>query len=505
MLKVGDEMQPSKLGSHKLIKGRFVTPFNEIGTPMSDEESWVYGRLPEYIWIGLIFDYYGRSEALYKLREILQLIKKQIPSLHTLRLSDIFSLDSTEQIRTYEIMLKIIDREVLAPLTVIFTLSGHREFVKCFYDNSEIETRVQKLNNLLKTTMNHQTDASTDIRFIVLLFWYQQGKLHIPKETLDLLNQYVQTDHSAEIMKSIRPTVRSLDMMALKTEQISSAYLSYFWKKLSELTECDLYYVECPKEERDLKEYQETLYDILVYLTELYEHANPLDKKMKVLIGIYTYSYKRFKEAIDHELFSTISGRSIIRVIIEDYIMMKYLCMLEADKPSVWEDYEMYGIGQYKLILEKSREWKTNLKSPHFDGKYIELLVNEYKNEEFIDMDTKYFGSDNIRVKADKVNEKDLYGLLYDYDSAFEHGLWGAIRESSFLKCDNPAHQYHCVPDCDDNIVLKSTADDCVDVLNRTILFLNDIYGIPEKLINEAIEFGKKFTVKQNKGNTDGV
>ena len=120
-------------------------------------------------------------------------------------------------------------------------------------------------------------------------------------------------------------------------------------------------------------------------------------------------------------------------------------------------------------------------------------------------MDTKYFGSDNIRVKADKVNEKDLYGLLYDYDSAFEHGLWGAIRESSFLKCDNPAHQYHCVPDCDDNIVLKSTADDCVDVLNRTILFLNDIYGIPEKLINEAIEFGKKFTVKQNKGNTGGV
>ena len=56
-------MQPSKLGSHKLIKGRFVTPFNEIGTSMSDEESWIYGRLPEFIWIGLIFDYYGRKES----------------------------------------------------------------------------------------------------------------------------------------------------------------------------------------------------------------------------------------------------------------------------------------------------------------------------------------------------------------------------------------------------------------------------------------------------------
>ena len=496
-------MQPSRLSSHELKKGRFITPFNMIGTSMSDEESWVYGRLPEYIWIGLIFDFYGRSEALYKLREILQLMKAQIPSLHTLRLSDIFLLDSIEQIRAYEIMLEFIDREVLSPLTVIFTLSKHREFVRFFYDSSKTETRILRLNKLLMATMDHQSDAATDIRFIVLLFWYQQGKLHIPKETSDLLDLYAQMDHSAEMMKRIRPTVRALELMALKSEELSSDYLNCFWKELSKLTECNLYYVEYQKEERELKEYQETLYGILVYLTELYEHTNPLDRKMKVLIGVFTYSYKRFKEAIDHELFSTISGRSIIRVIIEDYIMMKYLCMLEADKPSVWEDYEMYGIGQYKLILEKSREWNTNLKSPHFDEEYIELLVNEYKNEEFIDMDTKYFGSDNVRVKADKVNEKDLYGLLYDYDSAFEHGLWGAIRESSLLKCDNPAHQYHCVPDCDDNIVLKSTADDCVAVLNRTILFLNDVYGIPENLINEAIEFEKKLTIEHNKGNTD--
>ena len=48
-----------------------------------------------------------------------------------------------------------------------------------------------------------------------------------------------------------------------------------------------------------------------------------------------------------------------------------------------------------------------------------------------------------IRLKAESVGEKDLFGLYYDYDSSYEHGLWGAIRESSLLKCTNPAHKYH--------------------------------------------------------------
>ena len=47
------------------------------------------------------------------------------------------------------------------------------------------------------------------------------------------------------------------------------------------------------------------------------------------------------------------------------------------------------------------------------DEKYIELLVNEFKSEEFIDMDTKYFDKQNIRLKAADVEEKELYGLYY--------------------------------------------------------------------------------------------
>lgn len=82
-----------------------------------------------------------------------------------------------------------------------------------------------------------------------------------------------------------------------------------------------------------------------------------------------------------------------------------------------------------------------------------------------------------------------MYGLHYDYDSAFEHGLWGAIRESSMLKCNNPAHQYHCVPDITNQNRLKSVLPDCIRVMNKILIVLNEVYGIPNQLFRAVIDF----------------
>lgn len=254
------------------------------------------------------------------------------------------------------------------------------------------------------------------------------------------------------------------------------------------MTECELFAIEFPVEKRNITAYVEKLHEVFSYLSELLISANPLDEKMSVLLGIATYSYKRLKEIYEHHLYNSISGRSCVRVLIEDYIMMKYLVNSEASHGNIWREYQLYGIGQYKLVLDRHRENGGSAES-HFDEKYIEVLVNEYHEEEYIDMDTRYFNNQNIRLKAESVGEKDLYGLYYDYDSAFEHGLWGAIRESSLLKCNNPAHKYHCVPDIEDVTRLKTVLPDCIMVMNKTISFLDELYGIPEKLLDEVINF----------------
>lgn len=207
------------------------------------------------------------------------------------------------------------------------------------------------------------------------------------------------------------------------------------------------------------------------------------------MCGIATYAYKRISELIEHQLYNEISGRSIIRNIIEDYIIMKYLLKHEKEKPTIWDEYQYYGIGLYKLVMERERSNPCSFKDGHVNYVLLQCLVNEYCDEEFIDMDTSYFDKQNIRLKAKDVGEEELYSLFYDYDSSFEHGLWGAIRESSLLKCDNPAHQFHLVLDSDNEQKLPSVWKDCVRTMNKILMLLNNELSIPTQLLSEVKKF----------------
>ena len=491
-------MRNSKLSEHTFVKGRFITPLNSLPMmqELEDEKSWTYGRMPEYIWIGLILKYFGREEGLKKSYYIISKIHNVAPDLYTVRLSQILKLDTNIQEEIYEYIISLGVKDAISPLTIFLTGSQAPVFAKYFYSYKQgIEDRCKAIVETMSEIMDHQSNEATDIRFVAVYFNILSGKMHLLKEQVNLLISYPASKHIDEIMRMARPIVRSLEMMILTFENTDSEYLKGFWRCVSEMTECDIFVINFPEENRSITAYMESLHEVFVYLSELLIASNMLDEKMNVLLGIATYSYKRLKEIYRHQLFNSISGRSCVRVLIEDYIMMKYLMKNEAFHENIWHDYQLYGLGLYKLVLARHRE-SDCLEESHFDEKYIEALVNEFKGEEFINMDTRYFDKQNIRSKAESVNEKSLFGLYYDYDSSFEHGLWGAIRESSLLKCNNPAHKYHCVPDIEDEIVLKTVLPDCVMIMNKTILFLNELYGIPEQLLNEVINYELKPIIK---------
>lgn len=482
-------MRKTRLSDHTFKKGKFITPFNTIPMvqELEDEKSWTYGRMPEYLWIGMVLKHFGRETGMEKIYSIISKLHQLCPELYTARLSQILKLDESIQKQLYGYITSIGAKEALAPLTIYLTASRAPVFAECFFcAEQSITDRCETVIQTMREIMDHQSNESTDIRFAALYFNLLSGKVLLQKEQIDLLQIYPRAKHSDEIMRTARPTVRSLEMMILTFENIDSKYLKEFWRCVSEMTECNIFSIVFPEENRNVTAYMERIHDVFVYLSELFTVSDPLNEKMSVLLGIATYSYKRFKEIYDHNMFNSISGRSCVRVLIENYIMMKYLIKNEAAHDNIWKDYQLYGIGLYKLVLARHRERGASVES-HFDEKYIEALVNEFRDEESIDMDTKYFDKQNIRLKAESVGEKDLYGLYYDYDSSYEHGLWGAIRESSMLKCINPAHKYHCVPDIEDEIRLKTVLPECVMVMNKTVSFLNDLYGIPEKLLSEVI------------------
>lgn len=480
-------MEHSKLSDHKFRKGKFVTPWNEFMSELSREESWYYGRLPEYLWLALILDYYGREDGLANCYGIIKRLHQLVPHFTTPRLSRILELDNEVQQQFYDFILSTISPAVMVPLTVIFTYSKYPCFSSAFcIADSLVNDRIKKLSSVMKETSDHQTYLSTDIRFVVLYFELLSGRLHMPKEIMDLILEYPHLSHDDEKMEMISPSIRSAEAVQTAIEPYNENFLNLFWEEVSRMSDCELFYINYADDIPDAQEYLTHIKAVLNYYSGLMVASRPLDNKMLVLLAIATYSYKRVLELVEHQLFCTISGRSIARVLIENYITMKYLLREEAKHKDIWTEYQYYGIGQYKLIVERIMESGKELTDSHVQVKYLDMLVNEYKNKEFIDMDTTYFDKKNVREKAISVNEKELFGFYYDYDSAFEHGLWGAIRESSLIKCNSPAHQYHCLPDIENNQKLKSVWKDCFDTMNKTLTVLEDVYGCPAHLKAEG-------------------
>ena len=482
------------LDHHQLKKGKFVTTLNDSSLNISFSK-WNLERLPEYIWIGVILDFYGREEGMKRIHVICTKLHDIAESINLPKLSEIFSLNDTEQSKFYLEMLKIISKDVLAPLTLIFTYSRNPLFSQNFASPEiSLDDRLDKIMNILKKTSDHQSELSTDIRYVVLYYLALSEKLHLAnQEQVDLLTQYPLMKHDNPVMQHARPFIRASEgAVSGMDTSANTEHASFFWERISKMTDCELIKIQFEEENRDTDQYIQHLRGIYSYLSEVFTKTSPLDNKMLVLLGIATYSFKRIKEVSDHKLNNTIVGRSSVRVLIENYIMIKYLIKNEPSRKDIWTEFQEYGIGQFKLIVERSREQTPVKENSHVDYKYLEILVRGFKDEMFLDMDTRYFDDKNIRDKAKIVDENQLYGLYYDYDSAFEHGLWGAIRESSLLNCNNPLHRYHCIPDVNDEQNLKSVWPDCVMVMNKTINVLDEIYGIPDPLLRGILDFEKE-------------
>ena len=288
-------------------------------------------------------------------------------------------------------------------------------------------------------------------------------------------------DMSPNFIGMIEGTVSSLAMENINNEK----FLNEFWERISIMSDCNLYTIKFELEESNGIDYINKTKTILRFLTNLFVATNPLNQKMLVILGLLTYAYKIVLEVVEHNLYNTIIGRNVIRCLVELYIMLKYLLKKEKDNLKIWEEFQEYGIGQFKTVLARSRDFQPKT-SNHVSFDLIDVIVNEYKREEFLNMDTSYFDKQNMREKANFVGEKELYGLYYDYDSAYEHGLWGAIRESSVLNCDNPSHQYHFVPDYENQQKLKSIWPDCIYIMNKIIDTINSEYEIPRNLLKEV-------------------
>lgn len=474
----------SKLSEHKLDKrkGIVVSPINFNLKDTITLTSWTEERMPEFLWLGLILLFLGRKEGFEKAGHILSEISKRIPSLFYPRFSMILSLPSDEQRIIFKIINQHIEKKILSPLTILYKNKDYAVFNEYFYiPEFRVEDRISVLSQAIKAFSSHSSNDATDLRFLVLSLLLFHGKLYISKD-LEIsgkaIQDYPYIDHDDERMNVYRPIIRSMEGVT-NFEKRNYQFTKKFWRDVGMVTPCKPVVIQFEKDEMNYNEFIFVCRKKLEYILYSNKEKSLADDKFDVIVGSVNYALKIFIEMNQNSLGNSILGRHGIRTIIEIYIMTKYLLKKESANPRIWEEYKLYGISKYKLILLKARESDIT-KTSHLVPEIFEVLVNEIKWEEFIDIDLKYFDKLGIREKSIEVGEKELYDLFYDYDSNFSHGLWGAIRESSMLSCDNPTHKYHSIPDIQSDQILSDVKSDSVIVLEKLFHLLFEIYSLPD-------------------------
>jgi hypothetical protein len=480
----------SKLSDHDFKKGVFRTKFSQLVTPIGKESDWTHSKGPEYLWIGLALQYGNRIEQMERMMLALTNLSKTLDLEKILPLpamSLILNLDIDEKKFFVESLSSAFDLSIFSPLSIVLP-NSEEVLSKNFYNKSHsFNQRLDILVKVLNEISDQHSQLSTDVRFFLLYYKMLQGKIKFVESQshmVDGLTKYPYLDISDPEMRIIRPQIRSMEVALSMSEDMNYPYSKEFWNNISQLTDCEVYSIVMDRSNTiDLNKIKDTVSSALKYYRDMLQSIEPFNEKLYVLTSILTYSYKRLLELMNHDLQYTISGRSIVRSCIENYVMTKYLIAEEEKHKNIWEEYQYYGIGGYKLISERYIENQPELTNSHINFEYLDLLISEFQNKEFIDMDTRYFGKGNIRQKFEQVEEDDLYKYHYDYDSQFEHGLWGAIRESSILKCTSAGHQFHGIPDVDDIQKLPDVSHDLVIVLTKHLSVIKEVFPIPSKQI----------------------
>ena len=474
-------MDRIKLSKHIKKGDTLYTPYTNpdgIGARLS-LSSWSQNCLPEFLWIGLIIYAQGRKRGLkniYRIVDELNLYSICVPQF-----SKIHELDREQREHFWSIVLKYVAIDVLTPFTIVVTPDIDDVFYNFFFDYSmNIDESISELFSIIKGCNRFHDELTTDICFSVDWFYVKNKRLHISSE-LKLLPQaltsYYKYDHSDEIMRTYRPVIRSM-FQGLCSIDSSKAFSKLIWKKLGEISKCNPLMVVW-KESEDMS-FFEKIKKVIDYIAAANGNRK-MDEKYVVVMGLTCYIYKIYREIFERKLQNGISGRILFRTMVESYINLKYIMLQEKEVPDVYNRFKAYGLGKYKLVMAKMREGKYPVSDDaQFDQEIMELLVNEDMDEVFINTSFGYFDKTQISKKFASCDEQLLYEIYYEYGTNFTHGFWGAIRESSMLICDNPAHNYHTVPDYHSEQNLKSVHDDCDMLMKKLFELLSEYIDLPD-------------------------
>ena len=471
------------LEQHQRVKKKLLPPLNRMPGEMKFSR-WLDERMPEVLWACLVRAILPRYEALEVFREVVMIAREFVDS--PARLPELLPTHSNlaaHHPQLIQRIVQIVTRKplgyaALRPLLAIESLPARdlwQAAVGVEPDPEELNT----LADAIPDYLDHQSEHSTDVRWLLMLFGLLTKKVILPRTIEERVEEVWEFPNRGDLRK-VRPFIRSGEQMlwiAAGDQDPQFPWSAQFWQECHERTSCIVVGLEpMNKPEPRSSEIGPVVAEAVNALSEHWIKTSKTTSVDAVHEGTFTfvlYSLTCLLEMLGPNR-RRVAGRLLLRTIAECRITLAYL--QRKNDPDLWTKFRKYGVGQAKLILLKLKE---AARPPHsISLETLERLANEDVWQEFVDIDLGNWAGIDLRKMAEESGTKAVYDAHYGWNSGFAHGHWSAMRDVTLTTCLNPLHRAHRVPAADDRS-LGDVVPDALELVEAMIADLLRAYPGP--------------------------
>jgi uncharacterized protein DUF5677 len=418
----------SGIPDHKR-KGKLLQP--PMATlPSMVIQSWLNDQLPEMLWAILIISTLERKDALYIFKIIASFGKKyrEIKDVKVgLTITELSKIDDSLFKQIINIVTKHpLGYAALRPILYFEDMPGYDRWAK-FLDAKPLKSDWETLRVAVANTIDHQSQQSTDCRWVTILFKIAAGQILFPHNMEESILEIIEYPNRGD-MRKVRPSIRAMEMAFRSDNPKDSNWPEQFWKICYEKTPC----VQNVSDPIPLKPKAYSAFEQVVDIfNSLEKHSyktsisSAVDPKHDTAFGFCFFALSILEELCRPGNNYTILARFALRSLVECFVTFNYL--IYRNQKDLWNSHRVYGSGQAKLSFLKLEEKSEDLPS-FVKTETLESLANEDMYQEYLSINIGHWDKTNLREMAEKSGVKNIYDKYYSWTSSYLHAQWGSIR-----------------------------------------------------------------------------
>ncbi len=456
-------LRASGLKQHSRKGQQLLPPLLASNLPLKPVD-YVADILPELIWIGSAGVQLGWDEFFFNTSAVLNKIGEVLGEPGPTGLVSSFGqIEESKRSRVVEALKGLPQSAACFPESLMHALGTYPTCPMAWLidvnrpDHIDPVIGLGYLKGVVRSIWASRGLYATRCRMVPIAQLIKADKLKFSTgvPTVDLLSKYP-TGLSEGEQRLVESFTRATFLSLIAAWPLPHDWPPQFWRANWKLSVCEPITLGGDAiEERDARSIIEAISNVDSCLSgvlkELFNESE-LDLygpvRDEVVFGILSRIARLFRLfTLSPANWNIDAIRLCLRSVADANITLAWLHKRNDDK--LFRRFQEYGQGRSKLLKlhvqalveEKGREDLADL----LEG--LEEQINSEVMEEFMPIDlAASFSGISARHMAEEAGLRDLYNFVYSPASGHLHGDWTSLTTFDLVRCGNPLHRFHHIP-----------------------------------------------------------